>query len=122
MSLTDLLPPKVITTEKETITLYPLGVFGKTAYELIELNAGQRYPAHIHHHSSAELLFVQGEGILYLNGRPELYIPGKRVMIGKGVLHGFSAHTQTLFLSLNTPPIFNPKTQAIDITYEGEKK
>lgn len=119
-SLTDLLPPTIVETEQETLTLYRLGVFDKRMYELVELNEGQHYPAHVHHHSTAHLLVVRGQGIVYLDGRPELYAPGNTFTIKKGVAHGFSPHAPTLLLSIQSPPIINQKTGKVDITYSKD--
>jgi quercetin dioxygenase-like cupin family protein len=89
-------------------------------YELVELQAGQLYPPHIHHHSTAELYFIQGEGTLALDTVAQTYAPGKNVTVQKGVAHGFYASTQTLFLSIQTPPIIDPQTGKIDLEYVGK--
>jgi quercetin dioxygenase-like cupin family protein len=117
MALESLLPPKVIDTSVERITLYPLGVMGGAMHELVELEQDRTYPPHIHSRSTAKLLVVKGEGIIYLDGRPELYKPGSTFTIKKGVAHGFSVHAPTLLLSINSPPIVDQKTGEVDVTY-----
>lgn len=97
--------------------MYRLGVFGDKMYELVELNAGQYYPPHIHKSSEANLMFVFGSGKVFLDGEGRNYKKGDKVFVGKGMSHGFEVFEQTLFLSVQNPPIIDPKTGKIDIEY-----
>jgi quercetin dioxygenase-like cupin family protein len=60
---------------------------------------------------------VLGEGILILDQEKIPYQPGKRFDIPAKKLHGFITQTKTLFLSIQSPPIYNRETQTVDLHY-----
>ena len=118
MSLLDKIPHIKVKTDIESLDLYRLGVFNASMFELVELQAGQFYPPHIHKKSRAALYFVLGEGKIILDGREHNYRPGAMYNVGKGISHGFKVRTQTLILSIQTPPIIDQRTDKVDIKYK----
>lgn len=117
------LPHKKVKTAIETIDLYQLGNFNGSAYTLIELQAQQYYPPHVHHFSEAKLHIILGKGIIILGKKENNYGPGSYFVIARNTPHGFKVKEQTLFLSIETPPIIDPETQGVDVEYiEGKKK
>ena len=110
MSLLDKIPHIKVKTDIESLDLYRLGVFNASMFELVELQAGQFYPPHIHK--------KLGEGKIILDGREHNYRPGAMYNVGKGISHGFKVRTQTLILSIQTPPIIDQRTDKVDIKYK----
>ena len=101
----------------ENISLYRLGIFGDSSYELVELSAEEDYPAHSHKNSSAVFYMILGEGKIILNEKAKQYKRGEVINVGKNVKHGFKPKSDTLFLSVQTPPIKNRKTGKEDIHF-----
>lgn len=97
--------------------VYRLGIFDSDSFNLVEMQAGQQYPVHIHHNSDARLFMVIGEGIIILGGKEIEYKPGDSYDVKKGISHGFKPRTRTLFLSIQNPPIKDPETGHVDVEY-----
>jgi len=97
------------------VKLYRLGVFDNSSFDLAELKESGNYPAHHHHKSEAKFYFISGEGFIILNGKKHRYKKGDTFTIPKGMKHGFQSKTETLFLSIQTPPIKDPKTGKEDL-------
>lgn len=116
------IPHKKVKTEIETVDLYQLGTFNGRAYTLVELQEGQYYPPHVHHYSEAKFHIVLGSGTIILNGKEEPYKVGDYFVITPETPHGFKVKEQTLFLSIETPPIIDAETQEVDVKYVESKK
>lgn len=85
--------------------------------ELVRLQPKSRYRPHYHQKSSAILYMVFGEGI-FICGEKELnYQPGMRLDLPEKTPHGFLTHSETLFLSIQAPPILNRQTGVVDLHY-----
>ena len=112
-SLLDRIPVESV----EKMKLYRLGVFGDRSIELVELKAGQDYPPHFHRNSKTIFCMIVGEGLIILDGKEQKYSAGKTFRINKSIRHGFKPGTDTLFLSIQTPPIKDRKTGKEDIHF-----
>lgn len=85
--------------------------------ELVKLQASARYRPHYHHYSCAVIYMIIGEGDLLLANEKIPYQPGMRIDIPKNTPHGFLTNSETLFLSIQTPPIRNRQTGEVDLHY-----
>jgi len=112
-SLLNKIPKDIV----EHMKLYRLGVFDNSSFELVELEAEEDYPLHYHKNSEAEFYMILGEGFIIIGDKKDEYKPGSKFLIPKGVRHGFVPKTQTLLLSIQTPPIKNRKTGKEDIHF-----
>lgn len=90
--------------------------------ELVKLQANARYRPHYHHHSCAAIYMILGEGELILANEKIPYQSGMRIDIPKNTPHGFLTTTETLFLSIQTPPIRNRQTGSVDLHYVEDDK
>ena len=112
-SLLNKIPVDVV----EHIKLYRLGVFGNSSFELIELKKAEDYPVHHHNNSEAKFYFILGEGLIILDGKKHKYKKGDSFIITKRMKHGFKPETETLLLSIQTPPIKDKHTGKEDIHF-----
>ena len=112
-SLLNKIPYEVV----ENISLYRLGIFGDSSYELVELSAEEDYPTHYHKDSAAVFYMILGDGKIILDKKAKQYRPGDVIHIGKNVKHGFKPKSDTLLLSVQTPPIKDSKTGKEDIYF-----
>ncbi|MCF6777683.1 cupin domain-containing protein [Thiotrichales bacterium 19X7-9] len=111
---------RVVTGEdssEEIYDLYQLGIFNKKNIELVELQPKTFYKQHYHKHSQAAIYIIFGTGIFLLGENKVKYKQNMQIDIAKNVLHGFVTNTKTLFLSIQSPPILDPKTSTIDLHY-----
>src|SRR3989344_5202691 len=115
-SILNKIPKKLFSTEKEKLNFYRLGIFEGKAYELVEFFENHIYPAHVHKHSESYIYCVIGKGIIILNGIKKPYKKGDYFYVRKRMSHGFEVKEQTLFLSINKPPIMNENGE-IDFEY-----
>ncbi|WP_032112535.1 cupin domain-containing protein [Candidatus Paracaedibacter symbiosus] len=123
--------------KEEIFDLYQLGIFSSASgvnllasagrgqetlenLELVELQPQAEYRPHYHKNSSAVIYIILGSGTFMLGEKNIEYNANKRIVIPAGVVHGFHTQTRTLFLSIQSPPILNPKSEHIDIYYEKE--
>jgi|GEM_PF-3221609 len=106
-----------VETDRETLEIHRLGVFDGRMVELVELNAGQHYPPHIHHHSTARLQVLVGRGVIALNDVPHTFAAGSVFDVPAGTSHGFDIVEQTVLFSTQDPPIYDAPTGNIDVTY-----
>jgi len=106
-----------IKTKVESLTFYRLGIFKNTAYELVQLNANQYYPPHLHKKSTAKLHIIYGSGIIILNKKRIKYKKGDVFLIKKRTYHSFKVKTPTLLFSIQKPPIYNSKSKKVDVEY-----
>lgn len=104
----------------EDMSIYRLGIFQNSSYDLVGINAGQTYFPHYHKNSSARVYIIYGQGNAILNNREIPYRPQDIFEIKKGVSHGFSPIKNTLFLSIQTPPIIDSENKKIDIHYKNK--
>ena len=101
----------------ENISLYRLGVFENSSFEIIELKSEEDYPEHYHENSEAKFYFILGEGLIILDGKEHEYKKGDTFSITKGMKHGFKPKTETLLLSVQTPHIKDKQTGKEDINF-----
>lgn len=139
------IPHKRVVTEKqhspEVFDLYHLGLFNNAKLvthhvsdstihhhahqenlELVSLAAKQTYRPHYHRHSQATIYIISGSGSFYLKDEWLEYGSGTRITVAQNIMHGFKTNTQTLFLSIQTPPILDRTTGTVDLHYDEEHK
>jgi quercetin dioxygenase-like cupin family protein len=90
----------------------------KVAYEIVSLKGGSTYNQHSHPMSSGYFYFAKGAGWLLLKNKWFRYEPGTQVYVAPGLLHGFITETETMFLSINDPPIYDAETGHVDIKFK----
>ncbi|MBI2631872.1 cupin domain-containing protein [Candidatus Pacearchaeota archaeon] len=120
-SIFNKLPHKIVKTAIEEVNLFPLGIFEGRAFTLVTLEQGKYYPPHVHNKSQSKVHIIFGNGTFILDGKEQQYKKGDVFLIKSRVSHGFRVKEQTLFLSIETPPIINPKTNEVDIEYVDSK-
>ena len=101
----------------ETLKLYRLGFFQGKSYEILELESKIEYPQHFHKKSQANFHIILGKGKIILNGKSKAYKKGDSFLIPVGLKHGFLPEKHTLILTIQNPPIRNPKTKKEDIHF-----
>lgn len=119
------LPHTRIESGDDRFDLFALGIFEaagsdqslKEIVELVELEENACYRPHFHARSSAVIYMVLGEGELILGENSMAYHAGLRFNIPAKMPHGFVTRTKTLFLSIQSPPIRDVKTNTIDLHY-----
>lgn len=85
--------------------------------ELVRLQPSSKYQPHYHKQSCAVIYIILGEGF-FLSGKNEVrYQPGMRFDLPEKTPHGFLTDKETLFLSIQTPPIRNYQTEELDLYY-----
>jgi quercetin dioxygenase-like cupin family protein len=112
---------RIVETEREVLEIHRLGQFDGWTIELVELNAGQHYPPHVHLRSAAKLQVVVGHGIISLGGVPQPYRAGDVFIVAPGVSHGFDVESQTVLLSSQDAPILDIATGDLDLRYVDTK-
>ncbi|WP_131783384.1 cupin domain-containing protein [Legionella gresilensis] len=85
--------------------------------ELVRLKARSKYQPHYHKQSCAVIYMILGEGLFLLGKNEVSYQPGMRFDLPEKTPHGFLTDTETLFLSIQTPPIRNYQTGEVDLYY-----
>lgn len=116
MKILDKLKVNTLRYDNETLDFYELGLFKNSSYDLVHLKEIYYVP-HIHKKSSAKFYIIFGSGIIIIKGKEIKYKAGNIFNIPKGTPHGFKVKEETLFLSVQTPPIMNPKTNKPDVEY-----
>jgi quercetin dioxygenase-like cupin family protein len=111
-----------VKTERETLEIHRLGVFDGWTIELVELNAGQYYPPHVHQRAQARLQVVVGTGTIMLGGLAHAYRAGDVFTVLAGVSHGFRVNDQTVLLSSQDAPILDIETGEIDLRYVDSQR
>ena len=101
----------------EGFKVYRLGVSNNTSFDLVEIKKSKDYPPHFHKDSRGQFLIVYGKGKIIIDGKKKVYKKNSSFKIPKGVYHGFEPETDTVFLSIQKPPIKNPKTGMEDIEF-----
>ena len=105
----------------KNLKLYRLGVFGDSSFELVELKKEADYPPHYHEFSKAEFFFVFGKGKIQLGEKEFDYQKGSKFIVPKKMKHGFIPSEDSLFLSIQTPPIKNKVTGIEDIHFQNNE-
>lgn len=106
--------------------LWRLGVFRTpeenqpASFELVMLTQGQVQPPHHHNESDAKLYFVLGHGEIKLNGKMIIYKPGDVFDVPRGTIHAFKAQSESLFLSIQRPPIRDQITGREDFINDNQ--
>lgn len=90
----------------------------KGCIEFVKLYPNIKYKAHIHDQSSARFIFLKGNGKVIIGDKSFDFKPGFQIDAPAGVKHGFEIASEAIFLSIQTNPIQNQETGAIDIRYE----
>lgn len=96
------------------------GIDNKIASEreiaLVEIKAPGEYEEHMHKNSDAYWVVVEGQGTLILNSRRIPIKAGSRIQVPRGTWHGFSLteNEKLKFVSVQAPPIIDPKTGEVD--------
>jgi quercetin dioxygenase-like cupin family protein len=116
-SLLAKLPHYSVRRLDEVYQVWTLGEFDGATYELVGFEKGF-YPPHVHEKSDARFRMLVGEGSVIINGKPKKYRPGTRLDIPKNTSHGFNVRKDTIMVSIQKPPIRNPKTGKLDMKYE----
>lgn len=111
-----------VKTGRETLEIHRLGIFDGWTIELVELNAGQSYPAHVHLRAQARLQVVVGTGTILLGGLAHDYRAGDVFTVLPGVSHGFRVKEQTVLLSSQDAPILDVDTGEIDLRYVDSQR
>jgi quercetin dioxygenase-like cupin family protein len=86
--------------------------------ELVLLKPQTSYKPHYHKKSVAVIYIVHGTGLFLCGDHQKSYEKGQRFSIPARVKHGFKTTTDTLFLSIQTPPILDRKTGHLDLYYD----
>jgi quercetin dioxygenase-like cupin family protein len=89
----------------EKMGIYRLGVFRNHSFDVVELRRNTYYPPHFHKRSTATFYVTFGHGYIIVGKKQVKYKPGNVFRVGKGVQHGFKPRSDTLVLSVQTPPI-----------------
>ncbi len=116
-SILDQITKDTFLASPEPTIVYRLGLFNNTTHDLVELYENIAYPPHFHLKAEGYIHFIVSEGILTVDGGESPYQPGTSIFIAKGVKHGFLPKSQTLFLSIQSPPVKDPETGKEDILY-----
>lgn len=86
--------------------------------ELVLLKPKTLYRPHYHKKSTAIIYIIWGRGVFLQDDQKEPYDKEHRFVIPAGLKHGFQTTTETLFLSIQTPPILNRETEELDLYYD----
>src|SRR5271165_7403584 len=97
--------------------IFRLGWFGGRVWELVIIDGA--YLPHMHQKINSEFFIFAGRGHLSRNAEWRAYQEKSRVLVGRGVAHGFITDPEfgpTVFLSIQSDPIrkivVDPSTQA----------
>ncbi|MBS3071915.1 cupin domain-containing protein [Candidatus Pacearchaeota archaeon] len=101
----------------EGMHIHKLAIVKGSSYDLVGIRAHRPYPEHFHKKSKAVFYIIYGEGKIILNGKKENYLDGSVFSIPRGMKHGFEPLSDTLFLSIQTPPIKHAKTGKEDVNF-----
>ena len=85
--------------------------------ELIRLQAGASYTDHYHTGCDAVFHMLRGHGRIRLDGVAHDFAPGDRFQVPRNCTHGFEAHTDVVFLSIQSHQILDPETGSLDLEY-----
>jgi mannose-6-phosphate isomerase-like protein (cupin superfamily) len=85
---------------------------------LVRLLDSQLYPQHVHKHSDAVFIIVDGEATLLSGPTKKVVKRGDKIPIPRGTPHGFRLAPGNFleFISIQSPPIRNRKTGEEDLT------
>lgn len=86
--------------------------------EFVKLHKDTFYKPHIHDYAAATFIFLTGTGKVILDDAQFDYEKGSIYHAPVGVKHGFLQKEETIFLSIQSNPIQDRTTGAIDIRYE----
>lgn len=86
--------------------------------ELVLLKPKTIYRPHYHKKSTAVIYIIWGRGVFLQDAESKPYDKEHRFVVPPGLKHGFQTTTETLFLSIQTPPILNRETAELDLYYD----
>jgi quercetin dioxygenase-like cupin family protein len=85
------------------------------AADLVVVEPHQRSNVHRHNKAETVLYILDGASDVLVGDTTVPATKGDRILIGKGVYHGFVTHEQSVtFLSVQSPPILDAKTGELD--------
>jgi mannose-6-phosphate isomerase-like protein (cupin superfamily) len=89
-------------------------------WEVVVMNPGL-YPPHIHHHSSAQLVFVSGQGEAFIDRKCKNFTAESVYDVPAGMSHGFRMKQPCLMLSIQSgKPIVDPHTGEVDVSHDKD--
>lgn len=103
---------------EEILNNLELGLFGEEAFSLVLLEKDVHRPAHIHDTSMAKFYFLEGKGVVTLNGNETRFRAGTYLEVPAGASHGFKIEEDTLMLSIQDNGGILKKDKSIDFRYE----
>ncbi len=85
------------------------------AADLVVVEPGRTSNVHRHNRAETVLYILDGASDVLVGEDTVKVRKGDRVLVGKGVFHGFVTHDQSVtFLSVQSPPILDEKTGELD--------
>ena len=88
----------------------------QVAADLVTIAAHNASEVHRHNRSETVIYILAGEGRALVGDEWFDVVAGDRVLIGKGVFHGFATAGSALeFLSVQSPPILDESTGQLDL-------
>lgn len=89
--------------------------------DYVEIAPHSNSEVHLHNHSDSILFVISGGAIASIGGVHYDLSPGLRILIPKGVTHGFKTDADRLtFLSIQVPPILDRVNNVFDREVVGE--
>jgi quercetin dioxygenase-like cupin family protein len=86
------------------------------AADLVRVEPHRRSQVHRHNRTETVLYILAGEARACIGDEVLAVRAGDRVLIGKGVFHGFeTADAELRFLSVQSPPILDEATGQLDL-------
>jgi quercetin dioxygenase-like cupin family protein len=89
-----------LTSDKERVSIYQLGEFEGDNIDLALMPANSKHPPHIHENSDATIYVIAGSGIAYIGMNVIFYNSGRKLLVPRGIAHGFDVREETLLLSV----------------------
>lgn len=88
----------------------------RVAADMVSIGPHARSEVHRHLHSETVLFVLEGSARARVGERHVDVRAGDRILIGKGVYHGFETAASPLrFLSVQSPPILDESTGLLDL-------
>ena len=99
------IPQSRFDNSPEPTVVFRLGEISGATHDLVELFAGVVYPPHYHEEAEGPIKFIVGSGTMTLGDKEISYETGTEVFIPKKTPHGFIPKENSLFLSIQKPPV-----------------
>ena len=101
----------------EVLNNLELGLFNDRAFSIVFLEKDVYRPPHIHDTSRAEFYFLEGNGLVLLDGKEIPFEKGTYLEVPAGSAHGFRIFEDTLFLSIQDGGGILKQDKTIDFRY-----